>query len=488
MRSHVTIFIFSILFALTSFGRTLPQNYSELIFKKTINTDTNHFSKENIQSQKFIEIKSQEWSACHQKKTVSPFLEARTNETITDFLGGVKPIDRLDEMQVRSLQQGVAKQQPWSGDYWAIAKGVLGNRYLDSDFLANFDWHSKYQFVQAHSVLSILEKSGQDAVHKLSPSEKYDLIVGDTTSALTKLMWDEGKRYYDQSGNVEGWMGICHGWSPAAIIEPRPKRSLDVLSFDRKWQIHLVPSEIKGLASYSWANNNFQTESLGQRCDKKNPKRDSNGRLTDPECFDLNPATWHLAIVNQMGRMGKSFVMDATYDYQVWNQPVLQYSYSYFNVETKVHTDNLQDATVAKVDFNSDKFKKYRPVDVASFVGITMKVAYVVESTADDAEVDGPENDIINWVQYDYDLELNKDNKIIGGEWYQTVHPDFIWTPAASERPMAPLDRSISLTQWQDSAPVSTIPKSWSDAALRSSNDGYILNTITQAFIQKASH
>ena len=58
----------------------------------------------------------------------------------------------------------------------------------------------------------------------LSPSEKYDLLVGDKNFTLTKAMWNEGLGYYNRNGSVERWMGICHGWAIAAYMYPRQQR------------------------------------------------------------------------------------------------------------------------------------------------------------------------------------------------------------------------------------------------------------------------
>lgn len=446
-----------------------------------------YFSKENIDSNRFVEVKSQEWSACHQKKNSRYLLEAGANEHVSAFLDYKSPIENLEQMETENLMHGVAKKQPWSGDYWAISKGVLGNRFLDPNFLAVFTWRDKFKFIEDHSVPLILEKNGQDGISTFSPSEKYDLIIGDPSGGLTKAMWAEGQPYVDAAGKVESWMGICHGWAPAAIIEPRPTHAVDILSFDQKWSIHLVPAEIKGLASFSWATNSFDTAFLGQRCNKKNPKRDSHGRLTDPECFDLNPATWHLAIVNKLGKAGQSFVMDATYDYQVWNQPVLQYTYTYFNVQTKKPVSTLAEARVEKNNFNLDIYKKYRSREATTLVGVTMKVSYIVENDLGSEETDSQANDVIVTTEYSYDLELNSDGKIIGGEWYQIEHPDFIWTPMAQALPTAPLDHVILTDQWQPTVGASSIPTAWSQASIKSSKDGIILNTITHAIIEKAN-
>ena len=230
---------------------------------------------------------------------------------------------------------GKASVQPWSGDYWPIAKGVLGARSFDSVFGQLGSWLKRFEFIKSHSASAIIERDGQEGIPKLSPSEKYDLIIGDDRHRLTASMWNQGKEYHDSTGKVEEWMGICHGWAPAAIAEPRPKKAIDVNSYDQKYNIHLTPAEVKGLVSFNWATNRFNAVMLGTRCDKKDPARDENGRLTDPECFDINPATWHIVVVNKLGLNKEAFVMDAAFDYEVWNQPVLEYSYSYFNPKTK---------------------------------------------------------------------------------------------------------------------------------------------------------
>ena len=39
-----------------------------------------------------------------------------------------------------------------------------------------------------------------------------------------------------------------------------------------------------------------------------------------------------------------------------------------------------------------------------------------------------PHEDKLKVVTYWYDLELDEDNNIVGGEWYTNRHPDFLWT------------------------------------------------------------
>ena len=87
-------------------------------------------------------------------------------------------------------------------------------------------------------------------------------------------------------------------------------------------EIPFYPSDIKGLGSLNFAKKRYPTRFIGGRCNTKGPQEDSNGRIIDQKCFDTNPGTWHQAVVNQIAISKRSFIMDATYDYEVWNQPV----------------------------------------------------------------------------------------------------------------------------------------------------------------------
>lgn len=99
--------------------------------------------------------------------------------------------------------------------------------------------------------------------------------------------------------------------------------------------------------------------------------------------------------------------MDATFDYQVWNQPILAYNYTYFNPANNVATDSLATATIAKNNFTNDRFAAYRGNQTDSIVGIAMDVDYIVETRPSHQFPDGPHRDGVTRVSYRYDLELD---------------------------------------------------------------------------------
>jgi hypothetical protein len=367
----------------------------------------------------------------------------------------------LASIERAGLTSAKVPRLPWSGSYWPMAQGLLAQRYADRAFPGSFDWKQNSAYILSHL--------NSSSVETLSPAEKYDLLVGDNGSTLTRENLDEGGSYYRTYGTVEGWMGICHGWAPASYMETRPATAITVIAADGKTKIPLYPSDLKGLASLLWANGSFRTRSIGTRCDTESPPTDENGRIIDQACFDENPGSWHMAIVNQIGVSRRSLVLDASYDIQVWNQPAIGYSYTLFNPQTKQPAQTLAEAEVKMADFTSDKFRKYRSADAAYVVGIAMDLTYGAETALSTRSTDGPGDDNQATVHYMYDLELDSQRQIIGGEWYQNAHPDFLWTPALNTRAVSVADYAIAERNWSGG---DAFPAAWTAAATRASREG----------------
>jgi hypothetical protein len=155
-------------------------------------------------------------------------------------------VDRLEHRTLAAMQAadlGAVRlaESPWSDDYWALYLGVLGKRYADPRFPRSDDWHENYLYTQRHPAADIVARADTAAIDLLSPAEKYDILVGDTAMGLTQRMWAEGKYYYDRDGEVESWMGICHGWAPASYCLPRPRRAVDVLAADGRTRLRFYP-------------------------------------------------------------------------------------------------------------------------------------------------------------------------------------------------------------------------------------------------------
>jgi hypothetical protein len=375
------------------------------------------------------------------------------------------------------------KSQPWSDDYWADYLGCLGRRYADPAFPRSKSWHMNHDYIHQHPVAAIVSQGG-DGIDLLSPAEKYDVLVGDTTGCLTAAMWARGDSSYHAAGRVETWMGICDGWAAASYMLPRPTKLVTVRAANGGPKITFYPADIKALASLLWASANTVTRFIGHRCTEKKPPTDANGRVLSQDAFDPNPGTWHMAVVNQLGVAGRSLVMDATYDYEVWNQPVAGYEYRYFNPQTMRLVPTLKDATVTRSAYTRDRFEKYRSPNAASYVGIVMRVRYMIETDPMHWSSDGPSFDNANTVTYKYDIELDAADRIIGGEWFTgKTHPDFLWTPPPKARAISPAE-SMATGAWHARKPL---PDSWRRAGMTAAGQGMPLAKIVEALIQFAN-
>lgn len=401
---------------------------------------------------------------------------------------GERALKTLGAMDNRNLDNAKLSVRPWSDDYWAIAKGILSYRYADPNKNSG-DWKAHTDYVREIPADTFIESGMIDI---LSPAEKYDLLVGDKNFSLTKKMMDEGRYYYESQGKVESWMGICHGWAPAAYMLDRPTNIVTVKSATGL-EIPFYPSDIKSLGSLLWANVRTYTKFSGGRCNTKDPKKDSqSGRIVDQECFDTNPGTWHKSVVNQIGISNRSFIIDATYDYEVWNQPVYSYSYKYFNPQTfQTAKGDYKQAAINVKDFTKDKFKSYRNPKAKKIVGVEMRVEYIAETRPTHREYDNDNFDLVTGVTYRYDLELDGRGKIIGGEWYSNKHPDFLWTPPKSTRALTQLDKQIENAirsgrqdlKWQSG---DALPAIWASNAPLMSQKGEPLGLIVEGLIERS--
>lgn len=447
-----------------------PKSKTGTLFFDHHSVTTSSFVKAKYSTRKkFIQFK---------RRNKSSYMPQDRVESLVDTQNIIRT---LEKMEKENLKEGRVKTQPWSDDYWPIYKGILGSRYADQEFDYLGEWSEANQYIQKNPALEIFTTKDFNLINLLSPAEKYDLLLGGSNMLLTERMWKEGKAYFDEYGEVETWMGICHGWSPASFMLPRPTKKITVKSFDGE-NITFYPADIKALSSLLWANTRTATRFIGGRCSSNDPETDEMGRLTEQDCLDTNPGTWHMSIVNQVGQNQLSFVMDATYDYEVWNQPLVSYSYRYFNPKTREATDNLDEAKIELSSFNEDKFKDYRSENAKSIVGVSMQVEYSVETSPMQKDTDSVENDATTFAYYMYDLELDENNKIIGGEWYRNTHPDFLWTPPQGTRAITYADYYLlSAPNWDGKK---ALPANWRDLAMKSAAQGQPLAKIVESLIE----
>lgn len=390
-------------------------------------------------------------------------------------------ITDVREMAKPQLMEANTKTQPWGGSFWPLIQGQIANNYQNKDYDFPLGqarkflvWQRNYNLYQTKRIPEvhnkIMELSEKDLA-ELAPSEKYDLLLGDTSFDLTNRVWKfvktwgekkqwgflsnidlpAGYALPDASSLMTTWEGICHGWAVASGHTPRPEKTVWVTLPNGK-RMPFYPDDLKALISLTWANSTIQDAviSEGLRCNQKSPEKDENGRFIDtkkdkddlgfmPRCADVHPAVYHSAIINILGVEGRSFVVDKSSKASVANQPVSGYKYEFFNPKTGKNGD-LKKSALSVDEYKDDPFKASRNASTRYIVGVDMTLRYVNWENPSGKDTNYPSDDKLSQIEFNYDLELDSNYNIVGGQWRvkkngnarflfnnNTHQPDFFW-------------------------------------------------------------
>lgn len=337
---------------------------------------------------------------------------------------------------------------------------------------------------------------------------EYDNIIDALPAAFEKAV-DDQKNYVVKEKNdyMALWEGICHGWATAAGNVPRPKNTV---SFDlpNGKKLNFYPEDIKGIASLLWANSDIQNTKFeytdqntgehkvsggilmeGLRCNQKSPETDEWGRLYDsvpdyyskklePRCVGVHPAIWHMGLVNIIGKQGRSLIVERKVKAAVDNHPMSGYDLQYFNPLTGEYGE-LADVIVSiqtEEEKRVDQFKNFRNEDTKYLVGVRNTMYYLAWDRPDRKTTDSPEDDEIVAKTMLYDLELDIDGNIIGGQWRTTEvgkkflnlganhdQPDFFWSVTKHFMKTGYFDDFNDITAWEDTTTLP--PADWKNKA-----------------------
>jgi hypothetical protein len=340
----------------------------------------------------------------------------------------------LDELPL----QGTADKQAWPGSYWPT--------YQDS---TNYRWEA--------GELSPLEKydmvfngwvppPGFDELRPIGSgcrdSDEYDEAYYEALGPAARWMSENRGNWRthdgidnDEDGEIdecsdrEGiatWWGLCHAWTPAALIEEEP---IEPVIIDG---VTFYPSDLKALMLTVYDSSNAVV--IGGRCKTRQVERDENGRIKDLNCRDTNAGTFHIIMANLLGRFKTGFAEDRTYNAQVWNQPV----HSYHVTEM---TDVDEATAIALLVIEPESVESYPfNEDAVRWSEVKVSVRYVAESMQSKQPMLPNFSSYLRTDRYHYLLEIDADGRIIGGEWINGMRansvggvsqrPDFLWYPS----------------------------------------------------------
>ncbi|MCT4641187.1 MAG: hypothetical protein N4A33_02745 [Bacteriovoracaceae bacterium] len=512
-------------------------------------------------------------------------------------------INIFDMYNAGLLKSNATKVTPWVSTYWPLNKGGIADPYhggksARSDVIRprkTISWRHNYNRLKNRYRKDMANWS-EAALSMLSPSEKYDLLLGDESFDLTNKVldymykWGSKKeygflktgslnplggssyeyakfmfanKYKDKNGDVYRsvraalsdavklrggivdqtafniykrrggnflnilnqqmlkaannneasnyvlkkkndlmalWEGICNGWSTAAGIVPRPLNSFEIELHTGK-KLKFYPEDVKALISLYWFNSFIQNSKFdfedkktgqmkftggtlmqGKRCNEKSPKKDEWGRFYDSKpdafagtgkiearCVGVHPAIWHMSLVNLIGKQKRSFIVERKIKAAVDNHPMSDYSMTFFNP----YTGNFTHITDAIKPLNSnDVFRKFRNKNTKYLLGVKANIAYIDWKRPVRYISETEKLDIANkhYVEMMYDLELDSQGNIIGGQWRATKkgkrgsrkgrkQPDFFWVVTKDWKKSGLFEEKSWLEKWKDTrfAP----PKSW---------------------------
>jgi hypothetical protein len=272
-------------------------------------------------------------------------------------------------------------------------------------------------------------------------------VVGPTTA------WELENQGQYQSVEPESWWGHCNGWASYATTEPLgyPRRDIRVRLTDG--QVTECTDDTTGCVLFRMADMEALMTELyfsdqatfsGRRCNTRPDEiaRDEFGRPTEVACRDLNPGSFHTAIVGMLGRGARNlatgetggrpaFVIDHNWDHEIWNFPIVSYRINSQADVTEEEASRLVGATSPDYRWNTAATR---------FVRIQMTYAMISDGVPAHDLVTRADLRPIDPVEVDlnYVLELDANGAILGGEWIEDpsvswgennkeLHPDFIW-------------------------------------------------------------
>jgi hypothetical protein len=385
---------------------------------------------------------------------------APKNEDITPMLQGKRALTSLLEIREKGLIEGTTGIDLWSGSYWPHFQGSVASRYRDPSFIPLIKDEVQYsKLKEAYEKKPLLSYENTD---NLSPAEKYDLLVGDHAMTLTNYAWELGKKT-KKGDKVATWRGLCDGWSSASQMMPRPKHPVTVAAEDGQ-KITFFPEDIKALGTLLYAKAQKNPIFLGKRCY-------SSLLGFTKACNEVNPGAFTLALINRVGVLKKSFIGDIAPGGQVWNYPVKKYDLTFVNVFDNDQTS--KDFREVMEPFNKknkklDFYKEGKRNKITAYiVGVKAKVTYQNMREHNLVDDNGNAEDSVLEKEYSYDLELDANFNIVGGESMNDDLPDFIWAPNDGAFPL-----SIAETQG--------LELSVGQMAQVSSKEGQPLSTVLQ--------
>jgi hypothetical protein len=191
--------------------------------------------------------------------------------------------------------------------------------------------------------------------------------------------------------------------------------------------------------------NSLSAEEFKHLNNAKNPNLAAQARLNsqDPACSDTNAGAFHIVMANQLGVMKEGFLMDKTRDSEIWNQPVYKFDTKIVGEEAPNSKAAQGTAKMVEMDTmlyyadDTDYGWTFWNPSLSGIFGLKdyftsfmhefdkYQDMLIKEGDLDQRE-EYPEH-VLASAHYRYKLELDRNGKIIGGQWITLDRPDDLY-------------------------------------------------------------
>ncbi|MFW7381953.1 MAG: hypothetical protein ACOH5I_24310 [Oligoflexus sp.] len=281
---------------------------------------------------------------------------------------------------------GTVQQMPWADTYWPNYKRGLAWRWQAGDEVAQMPSKDDVQAFDS------------EQINRLSPAEKYDLYLGQYDYPLTSS--ELSRTDADQ----DSWWGLCHGYAPASILfaEPEP---ISVANPDGI-EINFTSSDIKALLTYAqqYQRKSDSTLFMATRC---NEDLEDTFEPYSRACRGVNPGSLHIALSEMLGNRQEAVVVDIEQGQEVWNFPAISYQSEILEESSQIY-DSAAEGTV-------------------KIIAVNTTVVFVQPINPHTEAIGAVDVGQFITKDYQYTVELDKEGRIIGGDWKSDDSPDFLW-------------------------------------------------------------
>ncbi|MCB9554583.1 MAG: hypothetical protein H6707_00685 [Deltaproteobacteria bacterium] len=295
------------------------------------------------------------------------------------------------------------------------------------------------------------------AVDAAWPSVAPDQLVPVTRGVGLATAWELSVHGPFRPVLPEYWNGHCGGWVWQSSTTPPPAREIVVRYLpdasppiqackpgtDQTGCVTFRAADIEALLAEVSIGAPITT--LGSRCNSESSalltEIAETGRVSDDRCRDLNPGALHIALVGllQRGVDGERLApgVDVTADYEVWNYPVIGFSFR----EVGVYT-NRAAARRRVLAAHAGDGERILVADADRWVEIAMTLT--LQDLSEELSLPAAERHRTKRFPLRYLLELKSDpeavglgqKRIVGGEWLdesRLTHPDFLFLARADQ-------------------------------------------------------